>query len=341
MRKIIATAIVWFIAVSQVNAINIEERRVFGDAVRSVRVLSTIDVDIIAPVFEDFLKSGANLSIDYQTASSQDVYDAITQDRAKFDMVISSAMDLQMKLANDGFASSLSDQSLAQVPAWARWRDVLVALAQEPVVTVLNRDAFSGAPIPETRTELAAILRENPDRYRGMLGTYDPMKSGAGYLFASQDARYSDTFWRLAEIMGGLRAQLYATSSSMIEDVATGKIAMAYNVVGSYAMARLAGNTNVQILEFKDFTHILLRSALIPASAENKQDAEILLAYLLSDAGQTAIEELAQLPQISEQGLMSRPHQKPIRMDPGLLVYVDPIKKQRFLAEWSAAVLQP
>ena len=341
MRKIIATAIVWFIAVSQVNAINIEERRVFGDAVRSVRVLSTIDVDIIAPVFEDFLKSGANLSIDYQTASSQDVYDAITQDRAKFDMVISSAMDLQMKLANDGFASSLSDQSLAQVPAWARWRDVLVALAQEPVVTVLNRDAFSGAPIPETRTELAAILRENPDRYRGMLGTYDPMKSGAGYLFASQDARYSDTFWRLAEIMGGLRAQLYTTSSGMIEDVATGKIAMAYNVVGSYAMARLAGNTNVQILEFKDFTHILLRSALIPASAENKQDAEILLAYLLSDAGQTAIEELAQLPRISEQGLMSRPHQKPIRMDPGLLVYVDPIKKQRFLAEWSAAVLQP
>lgn len=341
MRKIIATAIVWFIAVSQVYAINIEERRVFGDAVRSVRVLSTIDVDIIAPVFEDFLKSGANLSIDYQTASSQDVYDAITQDRAKFDMVISSAMDLQMKLANDGFASSLSDQSLAQVPAWARWRDVLVALAQEPVVTVLNRDAFSGAPIPETRTELAAILRENPDRYRGMLGTYDPMKSGAGYLFASQDARYSDTFWRLAEIMGGLRAQLYTTSSSMIEDVATGKIAMAYNVVGSYAMARLAGNKNVQILEFKDFTHILLRSALIPASAENKQDAEILLAYLLSDAGQTAIEELAQLPRISEQGLMSRPHQKPIRMDPGLLVYVDPIKKQRFLAEWSAAVLQP
>lgn len=341
MRKIIATAMVWFIAVSQVYAINIEERRVFGDAVRSVRVLSTIDVDIIAPVFEDFLKSGANLSIDYQTASSQDVYDAITQDRAKFDMVISSAMDLQMKLANDGFASSLSDQSLAQVPAWARWRDVLVALAQEPVVTVLNRDAFSGAPIPETRTELAAILRENPDRYRGMLGTYDPMKSGAGYLFASQDARYSDTFWRLAEIMGGLRAQLYTTSSSMIEDVATGKIAMAYNVVGSYAMARLAGNTNVQILEFKDFTHILLRSALIPASAENKQDAEILLAYLLSDAGQTAIEELAQLPRISEQGLMSRPHQKPIRMDPGLLVYVDPIKKQRFLAEWSAAVLQP
>ncbi len=341
MRKIIATAIVWFIAVSQVYAINIEERRVFGDAVRSVRVLSTIDVDIIAPVFEDFLKSGANLSIDYQTASSQDVYDAITQDKAKFDMVISSAMDLQMKLANDGFASSLSDQSLAQVPAWARWRDVLVALAQEPVVTVLNRDAFSGAPIPETRTELAAILRENPDRYRGMLGTYDPMKSGAGYLFASQDARYSDTFWRLAEIMGGLRAQLYTTSSSMIEDVATGKIAMAYNVVGSYAMARLAGNTNVQILEFKDFTHILLRSALIPASAENKQDAEILLAYLLSDAGQTAIEELAQLPRISEQGLMSRPHQKPIRMDPGLLVYVDPIKKQRFLAEWSAAVLQP
>ncbi len=60
MRKIIATAIVWFIAVSQVYAINIEERQVFGDAVRSVRVLSTIDVDIIAPVFEDFLKSGAN-----------------------------------------------------------------------------------------------------------------------------------------------------------------------------------------------------------------------------------------------------------------------------------------
>jgi iron(III) transport system substrate-binding protein len=39
--------------------------------------------------------------------------------------------------------------------------------------------------------------------------------------------------------------------------------------------------------------------------------------------------------------LIARPHQKPIRLDPGLLVYVDPIKRKNFLSEWMAAVLQP
>ena len=340
--RIFIAAIIFFVNFSAaVAAITIEEQRDFGNGPRLVRVLSTIDTDIIAPVIEGFLETAPDFRIEYGTANTQDVFDAIGTEQNSYDIVISSAMDLQMKLANDGFAQPVSSAAIRALPNWARWRDVLVAIAQEPVMAVLNRDAFAGLGIPQTRADLAAILRTHPDRFRNKLGTYDPVRSGAGYLFASQDARYSDTFWRLAEIMGGLRVQLYTTSSAMIDDVKTGKIAAAYNVVGSYAMAHLSGNSDVQLVEFRDFTHILLRTALVPVSATHADNAAVFLDYLVSDAGQKSIDELAKLPRISEESLIARPHQKPIRLDPGLLVYVDPIKRKNFLSEWMAAVLQP
>jgi len=38
--------------------------------------------------------------------------------------------------------------------------------------------------------------------------------------------------------------------------------------------------------------------------------------------------------------LTDNPHYKPIRLDTGLLVYLDRLKRQRFLDEWSSALIQ-
>ena len=82
----------------------------------------------------------------------------------------------------------------------------MFAFTSEPAAIVINRAAFEGLPIPETRQELIEALRARPDVFRGRIGTYDVRQSGLGYLFATQDARASETFWRLMEVMGGFDA---------------------------------------------------------------------------------------------------------------------------------------
>ena len=306
-----------------------------------LRILSTTDTAVFAPLIRAFQAAHPGTGVLYAVASSQEVHRAIYDEGAGFDLAISSAMDLQMKLANDGLALPHRSPATNALPGWARWRDHLFAFAQEPVVLIIAGPALTGLAMPRTRQELVELLRDNPGRFLGRIGTYDPNLSGAGYLFATQDARQSDTFWRLAEVMGTLSPRLYATSGGMIDDLQAGRLALAYNVLGSYAAARLPGDGDGQIVELEDFTLTLLRTALIPRSAPNPDRGAAFLDFLLSPQGQRLVAEAAGLPPIDEGALAAGQHLRPIRLDPGLLVYVDPIKRQRFLREWTAAVIQP
>lgn len=318
-------------------AFEIEEETVFTGGPVELSVLSTTDTEAFAPLITAFQSANPDVSLRYTVANSQEVFAAL-QDEVAFDLAISSAMDLQLKLANDGFAKGHGSAETAALPEWAKWRDQLFAFAQEPVVTIASKAAFDGTP-PRTRADLIDRLRDAPEKFVGRIGTYDPVRSGAGYLFATQDARQSDTSWRLAEVVGGLDPQLFATSGDMIAGVQSGELALAYNVLGSYATARLSEGDAV-VIESVDFTHVLLRTALIPRTADRPDLGAQFLDFLLSEEGQRLIESETGLPRINEAALAAGPHLRPIRLDPGLLVFVDPLMRQQFLNEWTAAVVQ-
>jgi iron(III) transport system substrate-binding protein len=323
------------------RAFDIEEDRHFGSGPIELSILSTTDTDIFAPVIEAFLAGRPDMSVHYVVASSTEVFKAIQQEAAPFDLVISSAMDLQMKLGNDGFAAPYASDVVDGLPGWARWRDRIFGFALEPVVVLASRQGIAGLPVPHTRRDLIDLLRDHPDRFEGRIGTYDPRVSGAGYLFATQDARQSDTFWRLAEVMGRLNARLYCCSGDMIRDLESKKILIAYNVVGSYAAQRRAGKDDLVIIELEDFTVTLMRTAFIPKFAKAPDLGGAFLDFLLGAQGQALIVADSGFPKVAQGTVMLKPHIRPIRLDPGLLVYLDSIKRRNFLSEWTAAMTQP
>lgn len=343
MRQLVTALALIAACTTAARAFEIEEERLFpapGAAVE-LTVLSTTDTITFAPLIEGFQSLNPAIAIRYTVASSQQVFSAIYDEAAEFDLVISSAMDLQMKLANDGLAAGHALPVGHPLPTWAYWRDQLFAFAQEPVVMIASRAAFEGLTLPRTRQDLIRLLRDQPARFQGRIGTYDPNLSGAGYLFATQDARQSDTFWRLAEVMGGLSPRLYGASGAMIDDLRSGELALAYNVLGSYANARLPENGDGMVVELEDFTLTLLRTALVPRNAARPDLGGAFLDFLLSPEGRSLIRDKAGLPPIDEAALAAGQHLRPIRLDPGLLVFVDPLKRQRFLNEWNAALIHP
>ena len=338
-----ALALALALAAAPAGGFEIEdERRFDGRApAAELHVLSTTDTEIAAPLIEAFLRTRPDLSVRYVMASSRAVHSAIAEEGAAFDLVISSAMDLQMKLANDGFARPHASDAAAALPDWARWRNLLFGFALEPVVTVVSRSGLAGLPAPQTRRDLIALLRENPGRFSGRIATYDPQVSGAGYLFATEDARQTDAFWRLAEVMGRLDARLYCCSVDMIEDLAAGRILIAYNVLGSYAATHAAGNPDAGVIEFLDFTLALLRTALIPVAARRPDLGAALLDFLIGPEGQALARGRTTLPTLDPGAIRLSAHVRPIRLDPGLLVGLDRMSRATFLREWDAALRQP
>ncbi|NBN63993.1 ABC transporter substrate-binding protein [Pannonibacter tanglangensis] len=332
------------LAAGPARALEIEAEREFGAAGAPLRitVLSTTDIAVFAPVLEGFIAARPDVAVRYVVASSKEIFAALDQGSAPVDVVISSAMDLQMKLANDGRAQPLPAAVLGGRPSWARWRDTLVAVAQEPAVILVSRAALAGGlPVPRTRRDLIALLRDHPERFRGRIGTYDPQVSGAGYLFATQDARLGETFWRLAEVMGRLDTRLYCCSAEMIDALVAGDLLVGYNVLGSYSRNDAAFRDKVILVEPEDFTVTLLRTALIPQEARNPAAAGAFLTYLLSPTGQDLLREAAGLPLIDHAAYAEKPHLRPIRLDPGLLAHLDRRMRAQFLVEWQAAMDQP
>ncbi|QQP41824.1 Hypothetical protein FKW44_016299 [Caligus rogercresseyi] len=73
---------------------------------------------------------------------------------------------------------------------------------------VVSDKYFKEGEAPKTRDALIALLRENPETFRGSIGTYDVRRSGFGYLMATQDSSTSRSFWRLTDVRAALMRSL-------------------------------------------------------------------------------------------------------------------------------------
>ncbi len=323
-------------------AYEIEEQTRLGpaEALRTLQIISTADRELFTPLLMSFLETDSSIAINYTTVSSTELMSAIYTERVPFDVAISSAMDLQTKLANDGFTRSHTSTISRDIPDWARWRNHVYAFTREPAAIVYSPDALQGLAPPQTRQELIALLRNNQQRLHGKVGTYDVRTSGLGYLFATHDARFSDIYWRLSEVMGSLGAALYCCSGKMIEDIENGTLAIAYNVLGSYAQARKDQGAPIEIIEPADFTTVMLRSAVIPVNAKQTALAGAFIDHLLSASWFKKSDIPYPFPAIELNTDGEQNAYQPIRLGPGLLVYLDDFKRRHFLREWENSMIQ-
>ena len=312
-----------------------EDNQIFGDdSGQTLTILSSTDTSFFAPIIDSFIAQRPNVSVQYLVTSTADLDDIFRQNPEQFDVVISSAMDLQLKLANDGFARRIDGLNH---PDWAQWRSSLFAFTTEPAAIVINTAAFDGLPIPATRQDLIEVLRANSDLFLGKVGTYDVRQSGLGYLFATQDARASETFWRLMEVIGSLDAQLYCCSGAMIDDLVEGRIVVAYNVLGSYALARAETQDVLTVILPSDFPTTMMRSALVSKTAPAPELAEAFVSHLIRLQSEGSPQDFP-LPFLG--AFQDTTGRSSISLEPALMTYLDSLKRQTFLREWESAVIQ-
>ena len=314
-----------------------EDQRLFpgADEARTLRILSSTDTSFFAPIIERFQLEYPAWSVQYLVTTTSEIDQVFRAAPDAYDIVISSAMDLQLKLVNDGFALELVGMDH---PDWAQWRQRLFAFTSEPATIVVNSAAFQGKPIPRTRQEMINALRQQPDLFRGKIGTYDVRQSGLGYLFATQDARASETYWRLMEVMGSLDARLYCCSGQMIDDVASGRLLVAYNVLGSYAAVRRKEDTRFEIILPSDFPTTMMRTGFVSRKTLHPVAAENFIRQMIRIQGAGQDSPISPLPPLGPSPEETNP--SVISLEPALLTYLDQLKRRTFIKEWMSAVIQ-
>ena len=232
------------------------------------------DIVVAKPLLDDFAALYPRIRVEYRELHSSDLHDRFLAEVASggvtADLLWSSAMDLQMKLANDGYAQVYASPEARHVPAWATWKNEAFGTTHEPLVFVYNKDLVAPEDVPQSHAELRTLLRAHPQRYRGKVTSYDPRHSGIGFLVMTQDARTDPAFWEKVRTYGSVGIKLYMNTSDMLNHVRVGDHHLAFNVLGSYAARMAAMNKQLRIVYPKDYTLVISRIAIIPRTAPHR-----------------------------------------------------------------------
>jgi len=220
-------------------------------------VHGTTDDAEVADLLAEFMRRHPEVLVQYSKASSRELFDAAVKSpgaKSAADVIWSSSMDLQIKLANDGYAAEYRSPEVDGIPGWARWKDRAYGITAEPVVIIYNKRLLREALVPKDRSDLLRLLTDHLAVFRGKIATYDPELSGTGLLFITQDVRITAQTWKLVAAMGRAEVKLYASSDPMIDRVGSGELLLAYNVLGSYALERAKRERQEWVVLFEDVT---------------------------------------------------------------------------------------
>ncbi|MEQ8285304.1 ABC transporter substrate-binding protein [Thalassospira sp.] len=318
-------------------------------------IYGSADIGAFTTVIEAFQQENPFIGVEYHQLQTLEMYDMTLVQRQNgepnADLIISSSMDLQMKLANDGYAIPHESAETRALPHWARWRNEAFAVTQEPAVIAYNREFFRENDLepPRTRDDFIRLLNDHDDLLSEKVTTYDIERSGVGFLFLARDERFFPGIWDFVRTLGQSKVKLYSNTSPMLEKIADGQVVLGYNLLGSYAETFSQRNQNLGVILPDDFIVVYSRIAIIPRDARNPNLGARFLDFILSVKGQTVLQNdgnfnpvRTDVPPSSFSSLIFDRYGERVRsfpVGPGLLVYLDQAKRQRFIRRWQDALL--
>jgi iron(III) transport system substrate-binding protein len=315
-----------------------------------VTVLSSTNSPNTKPVWADFEKLYPGIKVEQSDLSSTELYNRFLSQEAagdhETDVLWSNAMDLQMKLVVDGQAMSYVSPEKSHMPDWAQYKDQIYALTLDPTVFVYNKRLLPPNLVPKTHADIVKLMTDHRDMFQGKVTTYDVATTGSAYLTAVLDSQHWPQYWDLVNALGKVGARYYQSAGAMVEMVAAGQYAFAYDLPYPYAQFREMTDPNVGHVFPTDFTLSLSRLVLITKNSPHPNAAKLFLDYLLSKRGQQLIADKGALVAIrpdvtgvnsfAEVSKQVGPNLVPAKVDPSLLDSLKPRTRLEFLRKWTS-----
>ncbi len=303
------------------------------------------NTSLMGPVLEAFRRRWPGISVRLEDINSTRIAEQVRaladtgQDGP--DLVWSTAMDVQVKLINDGYAQAYKSPHRAAMPDGSVWRDQGYGLTAEPIVFAYNKGQLAGDVVPRSHADLLRLLRTRPDVFDGRVTLYDAERSGVALMQLSADVQIYPDAWPLMEALGAQRPRLDTSGQRMMAQIADGRMVFAYNMNRSYGESWAERVPQIGLITPDDYHLSVSRVAFIPRNAAHPNAARLFLDFLLSREGQRVIGALGVRPVRDDVDAPIRPASpgvRPIRVGPALLANLDQARRATLLTRWDTAM---
>jgi iron(III) transport system substrate-binding protein len=317
-----------------------------------VVIYSALDTKAAQPLIRDFSALYPDVKVEYNDMNSTELYNRFIAEAASgqgsADVMWSSAMDLQVKLVDDGQALAYASPEIPKLPKWSVYKNQAYGTTYEPAVFIYNKRLVTGDEIPQDHAAFAKLINAKADKFKGKVTTYDIEKSGVGFMFVVQDTKYFPGMKELEKGFGATAYKVYASTGNMLEKVSSGEHLLGYNVLGSYALVRAKKDPGLGVVLPKDYTLVLSRVMFIGKQAKSPNAAKLWVDYVLSQRGQKLIGSDVELFSVRDDvdaeytaaklNKQLGDNVKPIPVNSEITAYLDSKKRLQFLADWKATL---
>lgn len=314
----------------------------------TVSIYTSTDLAEAQALVDAFQKKYPGVKVDYNDLGTNGAYNKVVSEAAAgqvtADVVWSSAMDLQMKVAQSGLFQKVDVPDKSALPDWADYKDTLYATTLEPTGVIYNTNELSADKAPKSWADLLAFLKS--PAAKGKVATFDPEKSGSGFLQHTYEAKGVSDFWDVAKAFGTAKGKQYSSSGSMKETVVSGENVLAWSVIGSYALNWVKQTKNLGIVFPQDNTIAFSRLIAVTKGAPHPDAGKLFVQFVLSKEGQSELAKKG-FPSVRKDvdvgfnidtiNKRVGGHIKPIPVDETLLTNLEPTKRAAFLKQWKSA----
>src|SRR6202171_974769 len=117
-----------------------------------VVIYSALDTKAAQPLVKDFSIAFPDIKVEYNDMNSTEIYNRfiaeVASGQGSADVMWSSAMDLQVKLVDEGHAMTYLSPEAAKLPKWAVYKNQAYGTTFEPAVFIYNKRLVSADEAP-------------------------------------------------------------------------------------------------------------------------------------------------------------------------------------------------
>lgn len=257
----------------------------------TVVLYSATDTPQVQGLLDAFVARYPGITVDYNDVGAEGTFNRVISEAAAnqvgADLVWTSAMDRQMTLAQQGLFEAVPVAEAANLPDWANYNDILYATSVEPVGIIYNQNLLSEDMVPRSRAELIEFMRS--DVAQGQVAALDPERSPSGWQFHYNDSVTTDDYWELIEAFGAAGGRTYTSNGPVRESINSGENALAFNIIGSYAIEWAEASPTLGAAFEADRTASFARVIALTNGAPHPNAARLFLEFVLSNEGQTEL----------------------------------------------------
>jgi len=77
-----------------------------------------------------------------------------------------------------------------KLPGWTVYKNQAYGTTYEPAVFIFNKRLVAADEVPRDHAAFAKLITAKSDKFKSKVTTYDIEKSGVGFMFVVQDAKF-------------------------------------------------------------------------------------------------------------------------------------------------------